>query len=229
MKKVLFILLTFLAACHTNEIEVNPSTSGHSYFPLEKGRFAIYDIEETIYSLTSEPISKKYQVKEIVAEKFTDLSNQEAYKIYRYSRTDSHDTWKSEPDSIWTAKAEAYRAIRTENNVTFVKLIFPAKQNIKWDGNRLNNQGKEEYMMQAYKKPFQIMPTVFENTLTVTHSTIDDLCNQDLRYEVYADNIGLIYKEKSILHYQQIDNQCSTDKKVNYGILYTQRLIEHGK
>ncbi len=229
MKKLLYICLVILTACHTSEVEVDPGYAGYSYFPLEEGRFAIYDMEETTYSITADPVIKKYQVKEVIAQKYTDLSGQEAFLIHRFYRSGNQDLWKLEQDSVWTAKIETSRATRTENNITFVKLVFPLKQNTKWDGNRLNNYGKEEYILLDYKKPFQLLELPYDNTVTVSQSNTDDLCNKDVRYEVYADNIGLIYKESSILSYKQINNECPGDKNINYGVVFIQKLVEYGK
>lgn len=229
MKKWYTILLFFLAACQTKEVSVDLKKSGYSYFPLEEEKYKIYEVEETYYSITANPITRKFQVKEVISQKYTDLSGQEAFHIYRFYRNNSQESWNTEPDSVWSAKLDGYRATRKENNVDFVKLAFPVQENYKWDGNNFNSLGNENYVLSGLDKPYQVAGQTFAHTLQVTHSQVDDNCGKDLRFEIYADNVGLIYKESAVLEYVQSNNICDGKKKINYGFTSIQALIESGK
>ena len=229
MRKWYAIVLLFFAACHTKEVPVDLKKSGYSYFPLEEGSYKIYAVEVTNYSITANPITRKYQLKEVIAPKYTDLSGQEAFHVHRFYRNSAQESWKSEPDSIWSAKVDGYRATRIENNIAFVKLAFPVQENHKWDGNNFNSLGNENYTLTGLHKPYQVAGQTFDNTLQVTHSQVDDNCGKDLRLEIYADNIGLVYKESAVLEYVQSNNICDGQKKINYGFTSTQTLINSGK
>ena len=87
----------------------------------------------------------------------------------------------------------------------------------------------ENYVLSALHEPYQVAGQTFAHTLQVTHSQVDDNCGKDLRFEIYADKVGLIYKESAVLEYVQSNNICDGKKKINYGFISTQILIETGK
>ncbi len=220
-------ILFVLYSCSTSIIEPDTGNAGYNYFPLEQGSFAVYNVQETFYSLTANPIVRNYQVKEVVAESFTDLAGEEAFKVFRYSRPEQTAAWTL--DSVWTAKRTNTRAIRTENNVNFVKLVFPAKDKQTWNGNALNTRGEDEYQLSVQNKPFTVNEKLFENTLTVMQQMDTlSLVSRDKRMEVYAQDIGLIYKENILLKYCAEVNCIGNQQIVDGKTLY-QQLYEYGK
>jgi hypothetical protein len=222
----LSIVLTF-SSCSTSSVEPEAAKLGYTYFPLEEKSFAIYEVEETIYSLTTTPVTRKYQIKEVIAEQFTDLSSEEAFKVLRYSRESTTTDW--ELDSVWVAKRTANRAIRTENNKSFVKLIFPVKESQKWNGNVLNELGADEYEFAQVAKPFSIANQPYTPTATVMQINDSSACNMKRVYEVYAQDIGLIYKEKILVDYRQTNNICEGLGDIQAGVQIYQKLIDYGK
>ncbi len=223
----LLAILFTLYACTTSTIEPDTGNTGYNYFPLETGRFMVYNVQETFYSLTANPVVRNYQVKEVVSESYTDLSNEEAFKLLRYTRPDAAVSWTL--DSVWTAKRTINRAIRTENNVDFVKLVFPAKDKQTWNGNAMNTRGEDDYQISVSKQPFTVNNQPYENTLMVLQQmdTIS-LVSRDQRMEVYAEDIGLIYKESVQLKYCAEVNCIGKGQIVDGKTLY-QQLYEYGK
>lgn len=220
-------ILFVISSCSTSTVEPNDTRLGYTYFPLEEKNFAIYDMEETIYSLTANPVTRKYQIKEVIAEPFTDLSNEEAFKVMRYSRQNAATNW--ELDSVWVAKRTANRAIRTENNRSFVKLVFPVNDRQKWNGNALNNMGSDEYEFSQVAKPHSVAGQEYASTATVVQVNDSSACNMKRVYEVYAQAIGLVYKEKILVDYRQNNNICEGLGDIQAGIQSYQKLIEYGK
>jgi hypothetical protein len=226
-KLVYLSFLLSIFSCSTSTVEPDAARLGYDYFPLEAGSFAVYEVEETVYSLTSAPVSKTFQVKEAVVEEFTDLSNEKAYKLMRYNRQNATADWNL--DSVWVAKRTVNQAIRTENNVSFVKLVFPIKENQQWNGNALNNLGSDDYQLSKVNKAFQVNNEDFASTATVTQVNDSSACNMKRVYEVYADKVGLVYKEKILVEYRQINNICEGLGNIQAGIKSYQRLIQYGK
>lgn len=226
----LFLLgiVTGFASCESKKVEPDPSRLGYDYFPLETGNYAIFDVHETYYALTANPITRIYQVKNEVAESFTDLAGETAFKVLRYSRRDTLANWQL--DSVWTAKRTPSQAIRTENNVSYVKMVFPMDEQLTWNGNAQNILGQEEYTMQNINKPYQLPKHAFANTVTVLHKTDTlSIIGQDKRLEVYAQGIGMIYKEKIILQYCQSSPDCLGKGQIDAGIKFYHRLNSYGK
>ncbi len=226
MKKFLFLLPFVLAACDTREVAVDPAKGGYDYFPLTAGQYAVYEVESIEYRTGRPADTTHYQVKEVVQEQIVDLSGEDAFKIYRYYRPLEVASWKEEPDSVWTAKRNAYHATRTENNVTFVKLSFPVREELTWNGNALNNQGKLTYKITGAGQPYQLADTTFSSTMTVEQSNDSNLCSKNVQYEVYAKGIGLISKEIEQVYYLQADGECDVNQTISYGRRLTQKLIE---
>jgi hypothetical protein len=222
-----FSILLIVSSCSTSTVEPDARSLGYNYFPLEKGHFAMYQVEETEYRLTAAPLTRTYQVKEVIAEEFTDLSNEEAFKIMRYSRQHATDAWAL--DSIWVAKRTVNRAIRTENNTSFVKLVFPVNENQTWNGNVLNHLGKDEYQLTKVNKPYTLSGQQYTRTATVVQVNDSSACNMRRIYEVYAETVGLIYKEKILVEYRQANNICQGRGDIQAGIRSYQKLIDHGK
>jgi hypothetical protein len=220
-------LLLVIGACDTGNVTPGNDLLGYSYFPLESGQFSIYEVEKTTYSITTAPVTVRYQLKDVVDSAFTDLTGEQAFKVIRYSRNNDKLNWKL--DSVWTAKRTSTRAIRTENNIAFVKIIFPAKEELTWNGNVLNNRGKDDYVMQNLDKPFQVSGTDFEKTLTVVQENDSNLCTQNKRIEIYSTGIGLIQREDIDLKFVQTNGVCEGGTKINYGTKFIQKLSSYGK
>jgi hypothetical protein len=220
-------LVIAVISCSTSTVEPDARSLGYNYFPLQTGSFVVYEVEETVYSLTANPVERSFQVKEVVAEEFTDLSNEQAYKVMRYSRQTPAANWNI--DSVWVAKRTASRAIRTENNISLVKLVFPVEENQKWNGNALNNLGKYEYQFSKVGKPFTLADEPFASTATVVQVNDSSACNMKRVYEVYADGVGMIYKEKILLEYRQTNNICEGRGDIQAGIKSYQRLVDYGR
>lgn len=222
----LFVL--FLAACESSKVEPDPSRLGYDYFPLETGRYAIFDVDETYYALTANPIVRTYQVKDEVGESFTDLTGDEAFKLFRYSRKDELASWQL--DSVWIAKRTPNRAIRTENNVPFVKMVFPLEEQLTWNGNALNNKGEDDYRLEAIAKPYQLPSQAFDRTITVVQQADTlSIIGKEKRIEVYAQDVGLIYKELIKLEYCQSSVECRGQEQINFGVVFYHRLNRYGK
>jgi hypothetical protein len=224
-----FVLLTVLAACSVRTIEPNDSALGYDYFPLELESFLVYQVEEITYVLPEGQLTRSYQLKELVADTFTDLSGDKAYRIHRFTRPSEANDWQL--DSVWTAKRTASRAIRTENNQYYVKLIFPVKENSTWNGNILNNLDTLDYRVRDRGKAFGLPQRSFANTVKVFQkSDTLSIIGRDKRLEVYASGIGLVYKEFVTLQYCSASPDCVGDAtRVSFGTEYYQRLIDYEK
>lgn len=238
MRKLIFFLCSLLAvwSCDTREADLSPQRLGQIYFPLQTGHYAIYEIEQTTYSLTAPAAVVRYQLKEVIADTLTDLTGDKVYRLHRFTRKNSQNAWPGVPDSVWTAKIKGNRAIRTENNRAFIKLAFPVKEKLSWNGNALNNCGEsasicqDEYQIQNLGKPFQVLGRTFDRTLTVIQHNDSNLVSNDRRIEVFAPEAGLIQKEIYRVQYcgASQGSVCRSVGQIDFGVRYLQRLIEYG-
>jgi hypothetical protein len=189
---------------------VGPPLTGAEFFYPSIGKSNVYEVTETQYTLTTTPITKTYQLKELAASVFQDTDGNQAIRIERYRRENDSQNW--EIDSVFTAKKTVDKALKTENNVTYVKMIFPVKDGVKWDGNIYNNLPYDTYEMKNVRKPFSDYPS----TMTVVQQNDSTLVDLKKRIEVYAEGVGMIYQEKTNVSYCNTGD-CLGKGKIDFG------------
>jgi hypothetical protein len=222
-----FILLLSLYSCSTSTTTPDPAAPNESnvFYP-QTGTFIIYEVSQTQYSLVSQPIVSSFQLKESVKGTFQDAQGQESLRIERYRRETENQAWKL--DSVFTAKRQIDKALKTESNQTYIKLVFPLKDNLKWDGNALNAQGKDDYELRKVNQNYQIGSKIYPNSVTVIQQNDSTLVSQDKRIEVYAVNIGLIYKEKTNLAFCS-NPTCLGKAQIDFGTRTFLKINSYGK
>ncbi len=227
-KKHIFLLLTIgtvLFACTKDNINPDDVSIGQEYFPLKIGNWLEYEVFYANLQSSGDDTTE-YYMREVVADTFTD-NNQFFYRLERFYWRDSVTGWTL--DSIWSARISPTQAIRRENNNDLVKLIFPIEEGKVWDGNILNPSSRDEYEMMDLEQPFQadVTTPLFNNTLTVEQEEFVSLVDIDQRKEVYAKNVGLVYKEKKtiVIDYDPAQTPPQQD---TVGQHYIQKLIDYG-
>ncbi|MFC5407974.1 hypothetical protein ACFPMF_01545 [Larkinella bovis] len=199
---------------------------GREYFPLETGLFRIYDVTEQRFSLNGPPTTHTYQLRELISQSYDDPSIGTSFRVERTRRANDLDNWQ--PDSARTVRLWEDQLIQTENNIPYVKLIFPVMPQ-KWDGNAYNALGEDEYQLRHTGQPLTVLNQSFAETATVVQQNDSTLVNQDKRLEVYARNVGLIYKETVQLQFCSASPACVGKAQIDYGFRQYLRLRSYGK
>lgn len=215
MKIILTIIISFLfVACENINSNLPPPQDGGNFFYPNTGQSVVYDVEDTQYELTGKFTVKTYQLKESIASIFKDLEGKEALRIERYRRENDSQKWTI--DSVFIAKKEIDKALKTENNVTYVKIIFPIKEGVKWNGNAYNSLGNDIYELKKANQSFQTNGQKFDNTFSIIQQNDSTLVDLKRRIEVYAENIGMIYQEKTNVLYCN-SGDCLGKGKIDFG------------
>ena len=209
----LSFITTLLAGCQPT---TEPAGAGYDYFPLETGRYVIYDVQWQQYAPNAAPVEQIYQLKEVVGAAYTDVAGQTAWRLLRYRRPDDGQPWQ--PDSVWSARLINNEAIRTENGRDFVKLVFPLADGLRWNGNRHNPADAEEYLTRNNGEPYRVLDKPFYETVTVVARNDSTLLSQDKRIEVYARQVGMIFKEITQLQFCASSPGCVGTNQIDYGI-----------
>ena len=209
---IFFSLLLF--SCDNINSNLPPPQDGGKFFYPNIGQSIVYDVEDTQYELTGKFTVKTYQLKEVNIHTFKDSDGKEALRIERYRRENNSQKWTI--DSIFTAKKEIDKALKTENNVTYIKISFPIKEGLKWNGNAYNSLGNDVYELKKISQLFQINGQKFENTFSVIQQNDSTLVDLKRRIEVYAEGIGMIYQEKTNVLYCN-SGDCLGKGKIDFG------------
>jgi hypothetical protein len=223
---LLFATITciFAVGACVNKTEDLPLNTGQNFFPLKKGKYIVYDVDSITYDLlnagqhTVDTDTASFQVKELVADTLKDAQGRPSYKIEYYTRKDASHTWLIR--KVWFATRTDAGAERIEDNQRFVKLTFPIQNNTHWSCVRhldsaTNLTIRSETLGKVYEnwrsaysnidKPHTQGTKTFDSTLTVVHTDFDAKTNKRYYKEIYARNVGLVYKRFEILETQCLD------------------------
>ena len=195
-----FFIISLILSCNIGTIAPSEQDLGKNYYPLEVGKFVIYDVKKIKYNELTVHDTSIYQLKEVVADTFRNTASELIYRIERFKRGTLIDQWQL--DSVWTSRLENNaRYVRTENNVPFIRLVLPADNNISWNANALNVLKEDIHNIRNFGKRFQLGNDLFKETITVIQNQDSSLVDKDVRLEIYADTLGLIYKKSEIFQY----------------------------
>ena len=223
-KAVIFFVLAGLWSCD-NDSGVEPAFgTGHDFFPLDPELVRIYQVEEISFFPSLD--TAQFQLRMQVVDSFQNQAGGFTYIQHLSTRSTASDHWQFL--TAWSARLEENRAIQTEENVSFVKLFFPIEENREWDGNAFNVSDGDTYQMidlfSSYVTPKQ---DTIPNTLTVLQEDNQDfIVSLDQRKEIYAQDIGLVFKEVVLLNYCTNPN-CIGQQIVESGRKLTQYLLEY--
>ncbi len=190
---VILFLSVFIYSC-SKENEPVDTDLGYSYAGLELGKYVVYDVDSIFYDdFTATIDTTIFKIKEVVAESYVDLEGEEAFVIHRYRK--DHDTLSWVLQDAWNAKITTNNYQKVEENVRFVKLTFPVRQNATWNGNAMNSELEQRYEYTIIDNQETVGNIALNSVLTVLQE--DDqtnLINPKLFEEKFAKTIGLVYK-----------------------------------
>lgn len=226
----LSVLALNMVAC-TEEVQT-PPYMGYDYFPDSVGHYVIYRVDSI---WTDDAFNRKdtyeFNLKERIESKFLDNENRWSQRIERYKDLNTTPFAFNYISDVWFATRTASRAEKVEENIRYVKLIFPVKADKQWNGNAYNTLEDfgVDYKFLNVHQPFTVPVTNFTFDSTVTVLQIERILPVATSYysiEVYAKNVGLVYK-----HFFEIDRQpdsLAPDLTEDYGAEYKYYYLEHG-
>jgi hypothetical protein len=215
--------------CVSEYKDVDEGSSGYSYFPLNIGNYWIYEVVEIRYSIQNRTDTSLYYVKEWIGDSSIDQAGGTIHYLYTYKREDPQVGWDEEPVKVQAVKRSRTNLVVQEDNIPVVKLIFPVKTGVTWDGNANNTAEPQFYQYVENKPPVEINFAGAGKQIRVIINDFDDeIIFRDVQYEVYAENTGLLYKETSTIVYCQ-ETSCLGQKEIKAGREIFQSLIEYGK
>ena len=218
IKKILVAGLVVLAcwACEETVLEPEEVNIGFDFFPTEVGLFRIYQVEDISVTLVEGEDTTSFQIMEEISEGTLAQNGDSLFIVNSFSRATENDPWLL--DSVWSIRRTPLQGITNQRTTTFVSLIFPVEEGRTWDGNALNANNFDEYRMENVSQSFEVQNNLFDSTLTVIQEDNQDtLVNLDRRIEIFAENIGPIYREFTNLRFNTEPN--------NFGL----GIIEEGR
>lgn len=238
-RKYLFFFLSGLLLIGCAEDELREKQSDADFFPLLKGKYWVYDVQETRYSLSAGEQNFSYQTKLAVTDSFPNLGGGFTYVIQLSRKNNGESLFTY--SGTWAARSEPNQIVVEEGGIPFVKLAFPVVSGKKWNGNAYNTlEGEEDcgnggtftcdvYTINEEPVTFELNGDIFTDAVEVVQNDNQDLIvKQDIRKEVYVRNVGLASRSVTILEYCTVGD-CIGQQEVENGIVSTQTLIEYGQ
>lgn len=225
IKQYLFIVLTlistsvFICSCKKDK-GVSPDM-GYNYYPTTIGWFIEYEVDSISYNdFTNSIDTAHYFLKEVIESEFNNSAEMPSFRIERYKRNTTSDDW--EISDVWFVIKNNTSIIRVEENIRYVKMIFPVKNGSRWNGNNYNSFEEQNYEFTNKDEFFKVGQLNFDSTVTIKQFENINLIEKQEFREIYARNIGLIYKE-------MIDIKTEVNGTIKSGYRYYQKIKSYGK
>lgn len=228
----------FLAtACAEDEDPITVDfTADYAYFPLELNQPLFYDQDSIVVFNTTGGIvydTSRSEVRETLVEMFTEADGTENYRGERWQRRNENSPWRF--IQTYTVSRTDGAAFRTEDNLQFTKMVFPIRENRRWDGNAAFDTRREivvggEFLDVFNGWDYRYLATdetyttpsgrSFPNALTIEQAdVIDNLIDQRIAYEVYAPGVGLVERFIDARH-TQCRVCCNVDTEICFNLAW---------
>lgn len=218
MLSVITLLSLFIFSCKKSEV---PPTSQNAanYYPVSAGKVWIYRLDSTnIPAFGTSLVTTSYHLKDSMGSSFLDNTGRVSWIVYRFiTDTLEQNPWRS-LSSYYVTPTKSAVEVMDDNNLRFVKLATPVRNGFTWQGNNFIDTRSANspyqymdgwnYTYQNVDSPYTTLAgivdssaTVFQIDETSPDTTFDPQYYQQRNYsiEVYAKNVGLIYK--NFLHW----------------------------
>lgn len=226
MRFIFFVLLMAVLAACDRETETIENDLGREYFPLQVGRAWEYQLDSIIFDPAGNSVevdSTRSWIREEIIGLYVDAAGDTIFRTERYVRSDTTHNWQI--SKVLALNRTLKQAIRTEDNLRFVKMAFPFKKGARWNGNQYIDEAlrvtvageviqifkdwQSEVLEQAGAWSNGIRS--FDDVALVSHADSENLIEYRFVQEAYARHIGLIYAEMHIL-----DTQCQACCNANF-------------
>lgn len=236
VKKLRFILLFGLIVSlyySCNKQDTFDMDYKYAYFPTDSGRYVIYDVDSVTYRYT-DPLyfrdSAKYQLKFEIGDTTLDNEGRINRKVFIHRRANANSAWQIY--RVWYLYPGTANLQQVEDDIRFVKMIFPPTTGASWDGNAYAPKTGPydvledwDYHYTEVDAPYTINGFQFDSTITISGIDDENLIQKILFKEVYAKNVGLVYKEWDYLQKQKIN--VTWDSLAESGFRIRYRLVDH--
>lgn len=235
------LFLTVLQTCKNESIPV-PVDESLSYFPLQVGKYVEYRMDSVIFDVVSGKKTKDTSIsylREVVADTFTDLAGKKAYRLERFFKKAPSDPWTIQ--SVWTAQITPNGYERTEDNLRFIKMIFPMVPAQEFNAlvyidteqpYYIADEPVTIYRQWGYQKvektnqKERIGLFNLDEVATVLLNNSRNVIEKRYAVEKYAKGIGLVYKEMQILDCQSCPGS-TLDTDAERGFILRQIMTAH--
>lgn len=235
------VLMSMVAfACETKLVDT-AFTDATDYYPLETGRYVVYQMDSIIYRETVPTDTISYELKELIGDAYYDNEGKLTYKIERYTSEPGLNEWILR--ETWSASYSNSRLERNEQNLRFIRLISPVVDGASWEGhvylgdlsaqpvleqcNNLEFLNGWDFTYEEVGLPATIGGLQFDETLLVRQTGEQNLIEFNECEERYAKGVGLVYRYFRHYTTQNICPECIWEENVECGYSVKLTVLYH--
>lgn len=238
-----FVFLIILLSSCEKKVEVTDGTDYQKdrltelTMPLQKGKFITYRVDSTVFPNFGRSTEiHSYLVKHMVDTAITDNLGRPGFRIFTYI-SDTTGTGAWQPNGSYSITILDDHVEQIEDNLRVIKLHTPVRNGNKWKGNTYLDEdpygasysfsnddamAKWDFVFDGGLQPtVSIMGNTYNDVYTITEQNdIDpvtgpsDYGSVSVAQEMYAKNIGLVYKELTL--WEQQPNPSGNPPNVTY-------------
>ncbi len=235
----LLVLSCVFAMYSCKKVSNSTVDATRNYFPLQFGKYVTYAVDSIYYyGSTGTQVETRCQLKYAITDTYTYKKKLNYILDVSYRPYEGAE-WL--PQRVILLQPTTTSLLYSQDGTQYVKLMFPIKEGFSWKGNQyaqvedtLFSYLKDwNYTYRKYDHVYFNGFVSFDNTVTVTQAD-ENVGYQDVdsvRYgyktfakEVYAYNVGMIYKEWTHYTWQGYDTTVLNSKN---GYSVTMRAIDH--
>ncbi|MFK7807308.1 MAG: hypothetical protein AB8F74_05830 [Saprospiraceae bacterium] len=216
---------------------------GYDYFPLEIGSDITYKVDSIIYDPNESGVdilNNTVYIREMVVDTFRDEIGRLSHRIERFERPNVDTTWAL--TDVWSAVRTAEKAERFEENLRFIKMVFPVDDGDLWNGTthldptvtypvageqiEIFKSWRSEVISADEQEP--IGDFIFDQVTTIEIANEENLLEKRFGIEKYAEGIGLVYKELEVYNTQQIESEETPwEEKTERGFRVVMTVVDY--
>lgn len=234
--------LVLLTACEPEFIPADDASIEMDFFPIDSFTTWEYRMDSIIYDNEGLTIdtSVSYRREQVLGS-FMDIEGKVTYRLGIAKKSNLTDIYKE--TDLWTFQLNENGLQRKEENLNFVKLLFPIVIGDFWDGNQFP-ENTEIYVagdaIEAYRRweyeyvdrleSFAVGAELYTDVIHVKQADNTNEIERRFSEEYYAKGVGLISRNMEILDHQcgVLETNCDTKpwvEKADQGFILSQRLI----
>ena len=241
--RFLSLLLACILLIYCKKPSTNTLDLGLDYYPIAIDYWLEYDVDSISFSDFTDPITidtATYKIREIIESSYQDLNNEENFRVESYKRIADSMNWIIE--DVFSLKQSSINTQKVENDLRFIKLVFPIKKSKTWNGNIYldvidepslgfynPNKFEWEYTYSETNQSLDIGKFTFENCVTVIQIDEENLFEKKYSKEIYAKGIGLVYKELAILETQAPPSEATFLERTENGFILKYTISDYKK
>jgi hypothetical protein len=207
-------------SCKKDTIQL-PEPSYREYFKDAVGSYIIYECDSIIYDDFNQSIdTNSFLIKEYFQSNFVDNSGRNAIRVERWKKPIDSLNWFLK--DVWSLVKTDVQVEKVEEDLRFIKLVFPVRESLQWNTNALNSLDARTVTYSKVHQAFSTDSMQFDSTITVENIDPTNLVSEYRNTEVFAKNAGMIYKKFVDVKYIIPTNEIKS------GVVFTMKAIEIG-